>query len=395
VTAEKSEDETYSLIFRSLKHPIRRKVLRTLAHKELTFSEILEAISIDSGHLSYHLDSLGELLTRSAEGRYKLSAAGEAAARLMGGVEEEQASDESLHRMRSHVPKELPPSNWYWILALAIIGSIILSAIFVLTLLNLSVDAFTITPFVVFWFSLVCVFVFYVGFRKRHFGYFSITFGILGIILILLASLIQVPFYRSETVRTDYFKDQTPYLHELVSGQKAANKNGSLQVITLQSNETKTYIKEWSYWERDLNQSILYIDFSATGPITLQLTEISSWHTSTNVFMTVKNNFQSLSLQDGMFESVFWTFPRGYFFGLGFAFTNPNDHAIDFSFKVTQRFFEATERRTLVTYATPLGPYYIYTGILFVCISVVLDGYSYRPSKPKTPAKLNASGPAK
>jgi DNA-binding transcriptional ArsR family regulator len=54
---EKIDEETYSLIYSSLKHPIRRKILRMLEEQELTFSEILEALKIDSGHLSYHLEN--------------------------------------------------------------------------------------------------------------------------------------------------------------------------------------------------------------------------------------------------------------------------------------------------------------------------------------------------
>jgi DNA-binding transcriptional ArsR family regulator len=81
-------EETYSLIFTSLKHPIRRRILRMLASQPLAFSEILNSLSIDSGHLSYHLDGLGELITRSQDGKYGLSGVGAAAVRLMSGVEE-------------------------------------------------------------------------------------------------------------------------------------------------------------------------------------------------------------------------------------------------------------------------------------------------------------------
>lgn len=88
---DKNEEETYSLIFSSLKHPIRRKILRMLEHHELTFSEILEILAIDSGHLSYHLDNLGELVTRTRDGKYGLSSFGTAAVKLMGGVEEYDA----------------------------------------------------------------------------------------------------------------------------------------------------------------------------------------------------------------------------------------------------------------------------------------------------------------
>jgi hypothetical protein len=85
---DKKDDETYSLIFSSLRHPARRKILRMLENHELTFSEILEALAIDSGHLSYHLENLGDLITRASDGKYKLSSFGVAAIRLMKGVEE-------------------------------------------------------------------------------------------------------------------------------------------------------------------------------------------------------------------------------------------------------------------------------------------------------------------
>jgi DNA-binding transcriptional ArsR family regulator len=85
---EKIEEETYSLLFRSLKHPIRRKILRILVDKELAFSEILNILSIDSGHLSYHIENLGDLVKRSDNGKYGLSSIGVAAVNLMSGVEE-------------------------------------------------------------------------------------------------------------------------------------------------------------------------------------------------------------------------------------------------------------------------------------------------------------------
>lgn len=47
---------------------------------------------MDSGHLSYHLESLGDLITRSPDGKYGLSSFGLAAVRLMSGVEEHDSS---------------------------------------------------------------------------------------------------------------------------------------------------------------------------------------------------------------------------------------------------------------------------------------------------------------
>lgn len=98
---DKIEEETYSLIYTSLKHPIRRRILRMLADKPLAFSEILEILTIDSGHLSYHLESLGDLIVRSEDGKYKLSSFGVAAMRLMGGVEENYPPPLSNHKHRT------------------------------------------------------------------------------------------------------------------------------------------------------------------------------------------------------------------------------------------------------------------------------------------------------
>ncbi len=96
----KIEEDTYSLILTSLKHPLRRKILRMLSESPLGFSEILESLSIDSGHLNYHLKNLGDLITRNENGKYMLSTAGWAAVRLMGKVEEQEESVEINKRKR-------------------------------------------------------------------------------------------------------------------------------------------------------------------------------------------------------------------------------------------------------------------------------------------------------
>lgn len=103
---EKIEEETYSLIFTSLKHPIRRRILRMLADTPMTFSEILESLTIDSGHLNYHLESLGDLVLHPKDGKYMLSSFGTAAVRLMGGVEEIPApSSSQKHKTSQVMPK--------------------------------------------------------------------------------------------------------------------------------------------------------------------------------------------------------------------------------------------------------------------------------------------------
>ncbi len=37
-----SEEETYSIMFSSLRHPARRKILRLLSERKMTFSQMLD-----------------------------------------------------------------------------------------------------------------------------------------------------------------------------------------------------------------------------------------------------------------------------------------------------------------------------------------------------------------
>jgi len=59
-----------------------------LLEKPRNFSEILEALGISSSHLTYHLENLGELVSKTDDGKYKLSTFGEAAVATMSKVEE-------------------------------------------------------------------------------------------------------------------------------------------------------------------------------------------------------------------------------------------------------------------------------------------------------------------
>ncbi len=83
-----SEEETYSIMFSSLKHPARRKILRMLSEKTLTFSQMLEELTIPSSHLTYHLENLGELVVKEENGKYKLSSFGKASVSMMKGAED-------------------------------------------------------------------------------------------------------------------------------------------------------------------------------------------------------------------------------------------------------------------------------------------------------------------
>jgi hypothetical protein len=83
-----SEEEIYSIMFKSLKHPVRRQILRMLNDKPLSFMEIVELVGVSSSHLTYHLESLGELISKTGDGQYQLSSFGKATVSAMKGVQE-------------------------------------------------------------------------------------------------------------------------------------------------------------------------------------------------------------------------------------------------------------------------------------------------------------------
>lgn len=83
-----SDEDSYSMIFASLKHPIRRKILRILSSEPQAFSELQKQFNIESSHLTYHIDGLGSLLYKAEGGKYALSSLGEAAVSMMKNVEE-------------------------------------------------------------------------------------------------------------------------------------------------------------------------------------------------------------------------------------------------------------------------------------------------------------------
>jgi DNA-binding transcriptional ArsR family regulator len=119
-----SEEPIYSTMFSSLKHPVRRKILRVLAEKPVSFSQMLGELGVSSSHLTYHLESLGELVSKTDAGDYKLSTFGEAAVNTMRIVEDAPAV-QSTHRWSMSV-------RWKSILGVLVIGIVLLAGFSVL-----------------------------------------------------------------------------------------------------------------------------------------------------------------------------------------------------------------------------------------------------------------------
>ncbi len=82
------DQENVSKILSVLSHQIRRHILQILAEKgESTFTDLMNALHVDTGKLSFHIRSLAPFIEQTEAGKYKLSRAGENAVRVIRDVE--------------------------------------------------------------------------------------------------------------------------------------------------------------------------------------------------------------------------------------------------------------------------------------------------------------------
>jgi uncharacterized RDD family membrane protein YckC/DNA-binding transcriptional ArsR family regulator len=72
------KQENVSKIFSTLSHPLRREILLYLSEKEeCSFTDLMNALNIDTGKLSFHLRNLEAFLERTSTGKYRLSKVGQ------------------------------------------------------------------------------------------------------------------------------------------------------------------------------------------------------------------------------------------------------------------------------------------------------------------------------
>jgi hypothetical protein len=95
-----------------------------LSEKPTSFSLMLDELGVSSSHLTYHLESLGELLSKTDAGDYKLSTFGEAAVSTMSIVEDAPAVQSKQRWLVS--------LRWKSVFAMLIIGIVLLASFSIL-----------------------------------------------------------------------------------------------------------------------------------------------------------------------------------------------------------------------------------------------------------------------
>jgi len=83
-----ANSEDVSSVLLVLSHPLRREILLTLNEKdECSFTDILNALKVDTGKLSFHLRALSAFIEQTPSNKYKLSRAGENALRVISDIQ--------------------------------------------------------------------------------------------------------------------------------------------------------------------------------------------------------------------------------------------------------------------------------------------------------------------
>jgi uncharacterized RDD family membrane protein YckC/DNA-binding transcriptional ArsR family regulator len=98
------DQESVSRILSALSHSTRRGILLTLNEKsECSFTDLMNALGVDTGKLSFHLRSLIGLVEQSPSGKYRLNKMGENAVRLVMDLQS-WASELTLQDRNSSIP---------------------------------------------------------------------------------------------------------------------------------------------------------------------------------------------------------------------------------------------------------------------------------------------------
>lgn len=83
-----TNQENVSKILSVLSHPLRREILLNISERgECSFTDLMNALSVDTGKLSFHIRVLLPFLEQTSTGKYRLSKVGENTIRLIRDVE--------------------------------------------------------------------------------------------------------------------------------------------------------------------------------------------------------------------------------------------------------------------------------------------------------------------
>jgi uncharacterized RDD family membrane protein YckC/DNA-binding HxlR family transcriptional regulator len=96
-----ASEDGVTKVLNVLSHPIRRDVMNLLSEKgECSFTDLLNALEVDTGKLSFHLRSLQAFVEQNSAGKYKLSSVGERAVEVIRDIKSWAGGADLVSKLR-------------------------------------------------------------------------------------------------------------------------------------------------------------------------------------------------------------------------------------------------------------------------------------------------------
>ena len=199
----------------------------------------------------------------------------------------------------------------------------------------------------------------YVG---RRVASFSVGFGVLGVMLVLLGSIVEVPYTTWETFNNYPHKSPVTWADESFTLQPHANKYYVLDLIS--ENETLVYVKV----EEVTNSIFFKISYG--------------WNPN---LLIIEEYVPSVTPPEKPFE-YFWTPPKHS--GWRFIFDNPSDITTNATVEIICYNYNVGWQEEVTYYHPPLDKSFAYAGIAIITaalVPIVIDLYKTRKEMPKKP----------
>jgi uncharacterized RDD family membrane protein YckC/DNA-binding HxlR family transcriptional regulator len=123
------DQESVSRILSVLSHPLRREILITLNERgECSFTDLMNALNVDTGKLSFHIRNLAGLIDQKPSGKYSLNKLGENAVRLVMDLEG-WAAEINAGEGKSSIPvASLAKRTWAFLIDFAVVAGVFAAA---------------------------------------------------------------------------------------------------------------------------------------------------------------------------------------------------------------------------------------------------------------------------
>jgi hypothetical protein len=200
---------------------------------------------------------------------------------------------------------------------------------------------------------------------KGRVAFLTIGFSVLGIVLVLLGSLVQVPYTTLETFNNYPYKSPVTWADE---------------VLSLRPQEFRGYELDGL----NENKSLVYVNVKkSTGPFVFTITGYIGWGFNGSEVVALYNIWP-IEPPNSPFE-YFWTQPA---FGTwDFVFENPYDTTVNITVKILAYNYNTEWKEEVTHYHSPLDESFAYSGITLIIVAIAPIAYQLYKTRKEMPKK--------